>query len=91
MYFPRARLAVFIHGCFWHRCPTCDLQLPKANGEFWANKFRENERRDHDAELALVGLGITPLVIWEHDTTPEPANALAKLREAISRARSVAG
>ena len=44
--FPKRKLAIFVHGCFWHRCPHCNLPLPKSNREFWKNKFQRNIQRD---------------------------------------------
>src|SRR5688572_563119 len=55
--FPKLRLAVFVHGCYWHRCKTCRLPMPKANAEFWQAKLDENQRRDDRASAALRGLG----------------------------------
>jgi len=40
--FGRPKVAIFVHGCFWHRCPKCSLPLPKSNREFWIKKFRRN-------------------------------------------------
>src|SRR5438445_4889997 len=45
--FPKAKIAVFIDGCFWHRCPLClDGHVPKQNQEYWAPKLARNKRRD---------------------------------------------
>jgi len=44
-YFGR-RIAIFVHGCFWHRCPHCQLVLPKTNTAFWQSKFEANQARD---------------------------------------------
>ena len=40
--FPGRKLAVFVHGCFWHRCPRCNLGLPKSNVDYWIQKFDKN-------------------------------------------------
>ena len=40
------RVAVFVHGCYWHHCPRCHPNLPKSNPEFWARKFELNRERD---------------------------------------------
>src|SRR5437588_12859609 len=65
--FGNGRIAVFIHGCFWHRCPTCDLALPRANREFWSAKFDENVARDTQAQRDLWDLGWQSVVVWEHE------------------------
>ena len=40
------KLAIFVHDCFWHRCPKCNYKLPKTNTEFWQAKFERNVARD---------------------------------------------
>jgi len=40
--FPSKKVAIFVNGCYWHRCPHCKLSLPKTNSEFWKNKFQKN-------------------------------------------------
>lgn len=63
------RLAVFIHGCFWHRHKGCNATTtPKTNQDFWDAKFLENMKRDRRNARALRQLGFTVLVIWECQT-----------------------
>lgn len=63
--FRRAGLAVFVNGCFWHRCPHCPPSTPKNNVAYWQEKFARNVARDRRNHAALRALGWTPLVIWE--------------------------
>lgn len=63
--YPGRKVAVFVHGCYWHRCPYCALPLPKSNVEFWQAKFARNRARDERDERALLELGWTVLVVWE--------------------------
>jgi DNA mismatch endonuclease (patch repair protein) len=63
--FPGRRLAIFVHGCFWHRCPTCNLSLPKSNVDYWSQKFQKNVERDRRKEEALAELGWSVHTIWE--------------------------
>lgn len=63
--YPSARVAIFLHGCYWHRCPHCKLRLPKANRKFWAKKFRLNRERDARKSRELRKLGWTVLTAWE--------------------------
>lgn len=77
--FGRARVAVFVDGCFWHGCPDHWVQ-PKANAEWWVRKIAENRRRDADTDAALVGLGWTVIRVWEHD---DPRIAAMRIRDAI--------
>ena len=44
--FPGRKIAIFINGCYWHRCPKCELPLPKSNVQFWKDKFDNNIARD---------------------------------------------
>lgn len=67
--FVRRRVALYVHGCFWHRHPDCRLaSTPKSNPEFWAEKFRRNVERDARVEDSLTKLGWRPAVIWECET-----------------------
>ena len=63
--YPSAKLAIFLNGCYWHRCPYCRLSLPKANRAFWMKKFRLNKARDRRKTRALRKLGWTVLTVWE--------------------------
>lgn len=63
--FVRVKLAVFVHGCFWHRCPTCDPQLPKRHGKFWRKKLDANVERDERTRKRLERLGWSLLEFWE--------------------------
>lgn len=63
--FPGRKIAIFVNGCFWHRCPKCNPSQPKRNVEFWEAKFRRNVERDRAAVTALTQMGWTPITIWE--------------------------
>ncbi len=63
--YPGRKVAVFVHGCYWHRCPYCALPLPKTNVEFWSQKFARNQARDERDQNLLVEDGWTVLVVWE--------------------------
>ena len=70
--FPRQRLAVFLDGCFWHRCPEHG-NSPRANSDYWSAKLDRNMERDQRVLDALVAGGWHVLRIWEH----VPANFAA--------------
>lgn len=70
--FPVRRVAVFIDGCFWHRCPKHGTD-PRLNSGFWKRKLRTNVERDARADDALREAGWTVVRCWEH----EPADAVA--------------
>lgn len=63
--YPGRKVAIFVNGCFWHRCPHCNLALPKTNVEFWRAKFERNVARDARNHEQLVDAGWTVLVVWE--------------------------
>lgn len=64
--YPGRKIAIFIHGCYWHHCPTCNLPIPKKNPEYWEAKFRRNQERDERTRAALEADGWKVAVIWEH-------------------------
>lgn len=69
---PRRRLAVFVHGCFWHRHEGCRYAYtPKSRIAFWTEKFTQNVARDRRNEAALRDLGWRVLIIWECETRDE--------------------
>lgn len=63
--FPGRRVAIFVHGCFWHRCPHCAPSRPKTHSEFWEAKFARNRERDARDRALLVSEGWTVVVVWE--------------------------
>ncbi len=62
---PGKKVALFVNGCFWHRCPHCNLSLPKSNVEYWVVKFARNVERDEQSRAALEALGWKVHVVWE--------------------------
>lgn len=87
--FPAVRLAVFVHGCYWHRCPECALREPKANAEFWRTKFEENLKRDRAAEAALSRSGWDVTTVWEHDLRADLPAAARRLADDVTRRRAI--
>jgi DNA mismatch endonuclease (patch repair protein) len=65
--FPRYKVAIFVHGDFWHRCPICALPLPKTHTDFWAAKLERNVQRDREKRSILEGRGWKVFVFWEHE------------------------
>jgi len=64
--FPKHSLAVFVHGCFWHRHPGCRrASTPTTRPEFWQAKFDGNVARDRRQQEALETLGWKVLILWE--------------------------
>lgn len=71
--FTRAKVAVFVDGCFWHSCPT-HATWPRANAQWWRDKLAGNVARDRDTDRRLTEAGWIVVRIWEHEA-PEAAAA----------------
>ena len=80
--FPRQKLAVFVHGCFWHGCPQ-HSRPTKSNSRWWADKIKRNQERDRETLAILDQLGWTTVVIWEHEN---PNDAADRVENAIKDA-----
>lgn len=76
--FTRARVAVFVDGCFWHCCPDHGTQ-PARNLDYWAPKLARNVQRDREQDAALLAHGWRVVRIWEHEPLAE---AVRRVREA---------
>lgn len=88
--FPSLRVALFVHGCFWHRHEGCSAaRLPKSRLEFWLPKLEGNVARDRKQQLALKALGWSVIVIWECETAkPHKLKRLvARLKQRQERLR----
>jgi DNA mismatch endonuclease, patch repair protein len=81
--FRSRRVAVFVDGCFWHRCPTHATD-PTRNAEYWQAKFKRIVARDRKNDAALASAGWTVVRVWEHEDPLEAADRI----EALVRAGS---
>lgn len=63
--FPRRKIAIFVHGCFWHRCPHCKTPLPKSNRWYWTPKLNANVKRDARKVAELRKDKWKVVVVWE--------------------------
>lgn len=84
--FTRAKVAVFIDGCFWHGCPI-HYQAPSANGNYWYAKATQNAARDADTTARLSELGWTVLRFWEHERPGDVAAAVLEAARSPSKLR----
>jgi len=62
----KEKIAVFVDGCFWHKCPKC-FKAPKTNKKFWDEKIEKNTGRDKKVTKHLRKDGWRVIRIWEHD------------------------
>lgn len=76
--FPRARVAVYVDGCFWHGCPIHGT-WPKANADWWRQKIKTNQQRDADTNHLLRAAGWVVIRVWEHEDPEEAADTIAQI------------
>jgi DNA mismatch endonuclease (patch repair protein) len=84
--FTRAKVAVFIDGCFWHGCPDHGT-TPRTNSEFWSAKIARNRERDAETDLRLRQEGWLVLRFWEHDAIGDHVGAVVTTVAATLRRR----
>jgi DNA mismatch endonuclease (patch repair protein) len=77
--FTRAKVAVFLDGCFWHGCPQHHTNAA-TNAAFWANKVDMNRRRDRDTDVRLAEAGWKSVRVWEHE---DAAKAALRVQAAV--------
>jgi len=77
---PKYRIAIFVHGCFWHQHPGCKRATkPKQNAAYWEKKLTRNIERDQKAQQALREMGWRVIVVWECRIDKEIEALLAEL------------
>lgn len=84
---PKYKTVIFVHGCFWHGCPTCRHAKvrPKSNSDYWNQKLDRNMQRDKENDSALRELGWRVVVIWECETKKRKISELfERLRHELS-------
>ena len=74
----RARLAIFVDGCFWHACPQ-HFTVPKSNADWWRAKLEANVARDRRNDSALEALGWAVVHLWEHENILEAGDRIELL------------
>jgi len=73
--FVRARVAVFVDGCFWHCCPVHGSS-PTRNAAWWRRKLDLNKERDEDTDRRLRESGWEVIRVWEHEVATEAADRI---------------
>ena len=83
--FTRAKLAIFVHGCYWHSCPKCiGERIPKTNRAYWSAKLAANRDRDSRKEAELTSRGFRVITLWECELKCELQLAVKQIRAALS-------
>ena len=81
--FAGRRLAVFVHGCFWHQHGCGLSHVPASRLEYWGPKLRSNKDRDAENARALVAAGWKVICVWECET-----RSASKVAELIEESRA---
>ena len=81
LFLPSLKLAIFVEGCFWHRCPKHG-NIPQSNVDYWAPKLMANVSRDRRVERILRRQGLIAWHVWEHDLRPA---SLAHTEDRLAR------
>lgn len=89
---PKWRVALFVHGCFWHSCPHCDRgrKRPQANADAWATKLEQNKERDRRMAARLEALGWRVETVWQCQTT-SPERLTRTLRRLVTGTEDATG
>jgi DNA mismatch endonuclease, patch repair protein len=74
--FMKARVAVFIDGCFWHGCPVHGRKTFNHNVDYWPSKIATNMARDQDTTEKLRRAGWTVMRFWEHEDQTDVVEAI---------------
>lgn len=84
---PKAKVVVFVDGCFWHGHDCGKNVTPKTNARAWREKIERNQARDHRTTRLLRQKGWAVIRIWECQLTKKPAQCLSRIRKAIKGAK----
>jgi DNA mismatch endonuclease (patch repair protein) len=77
------KVAVFVHGCFWHGCPHCQPVRPKTNKKFWHEKLDRNKARDQRKVRELRTAGWRVVTIWECRLKKDVAKEVGRVAKAL--------
>lgn len=77
---PAQKVAVFLNGCFWHKCPKC-FKAPKSNQGYWIPKLEKNVKRDAENIKKVRNSGWKVKVIWEHEIKNLKPDSLREVLE----------
>ena len=83
---PKYHVAIFVHGCFWHRHEGCkDATTPKTRTEFWLEKFDKNVKNDQTKQEKIRELGWKVIVIWECELKRSFQETMDKVEKELTR------
>ena len=76
------KIALFIDGCFWHKCPRC-YKPPKSNRKYWKAKVERNTKRDKHVNRKLKRQGWTVIRFWEHQVKENKLHIIKKINKQL--------
>jgi DNA mismatch endonuclease (patch repair protein) len=79
--FTARRVAVFVDGCFWHRCPLHG-SMPNSNSDYWKPKLLRNSEGDREVDGQLKDAGWKVVRFWEHE---DPGAAAEQVLDLLAR------
>jgi DNA mismatch endonuclease (patch repair protein) len=80
--FTKFKMAIFIDGCFWHKCPKCFV-TPSTRKNFWSEKIARNTERDKEVNSQLKNMGWKTIRFWEHEVRKNPEKIASKISMAL--------
>lgn len=83
--YPQTKTAIFVNGCFWHRCPKCKLKAPKTHTLYWKNKFTKNVFRDKRNIKLLKKIGWKTIIVWECELKKDIDRIVTKIAKIIAK------
>lgn len=83
--FVSKKIAIFVHGCFWHRCPHCHPHVPKSHSYYWQDKFNKNVQRDIRYQEQLKKLGWETIVIWECQIKNDIKKCISRTKKILKK------
>lgn len=87
--YPGRKIAIFVNGCFWHRCPKCSLSPPKHNADYWIQKLNHNVERDNKNYVELKEQGWTVVILWECDINKKFETTMNEVIKTIESKNSI--
>ena len=85
--FPGMKVAIFVDGCFWHKCPE-HFKAPQNNAEFWKIKIESNYERDQKVVSQIKELGWNVIRIWEHEIKKDLQSTLNQIEKIFDQISS---
>lgn len=86
--FTKNKIAVFVHGCYWHRHGCSRSFNPKSNSKFWQDKFFRNVERDTRNETLLIEMGWKVVVIWECEIGQDLDSCINRVTQLLALAKA---